>query len=45
MEVFMSELFIELGLMAMILVPMIATSLQPARAVNGNSTRLPAKSR
>ncbi len=40
----MSELFIELGLIAMILIPAIATSLQPARVANSSSPRV-AKSR
>ncbi len=41
----MTELLIELGLIAMILVPAIATSLQPARAMHSNASRVTAKSR
>jgi hypothetical protein len=45
LEVFMSELIIELGLIAMILIPAIATSLQPARVANSSSSRVPPKPR
>jgi hypothetical protein len=45
MEGMMSEIFIELGLVAMILVPAIATSMQPAKAIRCNAPRVPAKAR
>jgi len=45
MGVFMIELLIELGLVIMILVPAIASSLEPAPVANASSSQAPAKPR